>query len=142
MKKFLGLAVLALAAVPALVVAAGHPQKAGKWKISIETEMPGLPAGVKIPATVTEVCITEADLAKDPAKSVQSGGASDCKVSDYKIDGNKVSWKMECPSSNTKGTGEMTYSGDSYSGLMKMTVGDKSITSKHSGTWVGACEKK
>ena len=119
-------------------VAAENPQKPGKWQIKMEMEIPGMP--MKMPPFTTTVCINEEDL-KDPQKSVPNDPKSQCKVSDYEIDGNTVSWTVDCPKQQTKGKGEITFTDESYSGSMVMTVGEQEMKTKYSGKWLGACEK-
>ena len=53
-----------------------------------------------------------------------------CKISDYKIDGNKVSWTADCPKMKATGKGELTFGEDSYTGTMKLTIGDRQMTQK------------
>ena len=141
MRKFSTYAFAALAAI-ALVApaqAADHPQKPGKWQMKIEMEIPGVP--FKMPPVTTEVCLTEEDL-KNPEKSVPNDPKAKCTVSQYEIDGNTVRWSIDCPKQDTKGTGEITYTEDSYTGKMKMTVGEQEMTTKYSGKFLGACTKK
>ena len=135
--------VLALLCAVAMTAAVGaqapkSPQKPGKWKVTMEMDMPGMP--MKMPAVTTEVCVTEQDLT-DPQKNVPSDPKSKCTVTDYKVNGNTVSWNMDCPSQKTKGSGEITYAGDSYAGTMKMKMGEQEMASKYSGKWLGACTK-
>jgi hypothetical protein len=104
----------------------------------MEMEIPGMP--MKMPPFTTTVCITEEDL-KDPQKSVPNDPKSQCKVGDYEIDGNTVSWTVDCPKQQTKGKGEITFTDESYSGWMQMTVGEQEMKTKYSGKWLGACEK-
>ncbi|HKR64991.1 MAG TPA: DUF3617 family protein [Thermoanaerobaculia bacterium] len=131
-----------LAALAAMTIAssafAAHPQKPGKWRVTMEMDMPGMP--MKMPPITHEVCVTEEDM-KDPQKSVPNDPKSQCKVSDYKVDGNTVSWTVECPKQDTKGEGHITFDGDSYTGAMKLKMGDREMTQKYSGKWLGACEK-
>lgn len=122
--------------IPAM--AADHPQKAGKWQIKMEMEIPGMP--VKMPPITHTVCVTEEDL-EDPQKSVPTDPKAQCKVGDYKIDGNTVSWTVDCPKQQTKGEGEITFTDESYTGWMKMLVGEQEMKTKYSGKWLGACEK-
>jgi Protein of unknown function (DUF3617) len=144
MRKFVPYVFAALAVLVFVLPASaeGSPQKAGKWQVKMEMEIPGMP--VKIPPVTTEICLTEEDL-KDPAKAVPGAGDpkrnTDCKVGDYKVDGKTVSWTMECPKQNTKGVGEVTFSDNSYTGTMKMTVGEQEMSAKYSGKWLGTCEK-
>lgn len=138
-KSLVVLAVLFALAVVAPAGAEGaHPQKPGKWQIKLQMEMPNMP--VKMPPFTWEVCLTEEDL-KDPQKAVPNDPKSKCEVSDYEVNGNKVTWSIECKQQNMKGTGEITFSDDSYTGKMDMTVGDQSMTTKYSGKWLGECTK-
>src|SRR3954468_9757427 len=72
----------------------------GKWEVTTEMSMQGTPAGMMPPTTVTQ-CITKEEAA-DPQKAVpqppagRGGPPSDCKMSDYKADGNKVTYTMAC----------------------------------------------
>jgi hypothetical protein len=134
------MAVLGLAVVMAAVAAQTpkSPQKPGKWQIKMEMEMPGMP--MKMPPFTTEECVTEQDLA-DPQKSVPSDPKSKCTVSDYKVKEKTISWKVDCPSQKSTGTGEITYTDDSYTGAMKMKMPDREMSMKYSGKWLGACTK-
>lgn len=131
-------ALVALALVVAPAGAAEHPQKPGKWQVKMEMEIPGMP--IKMPPVNFEVCLTEEDL-KDPQKSVPNDPKSKCNVGDYEVDGNTVSWTVDCPKQNMKGKGEITYTDDSYTGAMNMTVGEQTMKTKYSGKWLGACTK-
>jgi hypothetical protein len=133
--------VLALLVALSLVVpasAADSPQKPGKWQIKMEMEIPGMP--VKMPPITTEACVTEEDL-KDPQKSVPNDPKAKCTVGDYKVDGQTVSWTVDCPKQNMKGDGEITYTDNSFAGSMKMLVGEQEMKTKYSGKWLGECTK-
>lgn len=130
------LAALLVVAIPAM--AADHPGKPGNWQMKMEMEMPGMP--VKLPPVTMNICVTEEDL-KDPQKSVPNDPKSDCKVGDYKVDGKTISWTVDCPKSNMKGDGEITYSDDSYTGAMNMTVGEQQMKTKYTGKYLGECKK-
>ena len=129
-----------LAALAAVVPmsAAENPQKAGKWAVTMQMEIPNMP--VKMPPVKTEVCLTEEDL-NNPQKSVPNDPKANCTIGDHKIDGNTVSWSMDCPKQNMKGTGRITYTGDSYTGKMDMTVGEQAMSMKYTGKWMGECTK-
>lgn len=131
-------AVLAVFAAVVPMSAAENPAKPGKWQITTQMEIPGMP--FKMPPIKMDICLTEEDL-KDPAKSVPNDPKAKCTVSDYTVDGNTVTWNVDCPKQDTKGTGTITYTGDSYTGNMKMTVGEQEMTSKYSGKWMGECKK-
>ena len=140
MRKFLSYAFAAVAAIVivAPTQAADHPQKPGKWQMKFQMEMPSMP--VKIPPVTTEMCVTEEDL-KDPQKSLPSDQKGECTISDYKIDGNTVTWNSECPKKKLKGTGKVTYTADAYEGWMKITMDGQEMTTKYSGKWLGDCKK-
>jgi hypothetical protein len=133
------IAVLVALTVTVPVMAdAVNPQKPGKWQVKMQMDMPGLP--IKLPPVTFDVCLTEEDL-KDPQKSVPTDPKAKCTVSDYKIDGDTVTWNVDCPKQDMKGRGEITYTDDSYSGTMKMTTGDQEMSTKYSGKWLGTCTK-
>jgi hypothetical protein len=119
-------------------IAAEHPQKPGQWEMTIQMDMPGMP--FKMPPVKTTVCVSADDL-KDPQKSVPNDPKNKCTVSDYKIDGNKVTWSMECPKQKMKGTGEATYTDDSFTATTHLTMEDHEMTAKYSGKWKGECAK-
>lgn len=134
---YLFAAILAFSAVSASAEA--HPQKPGKWQNKIEMEIPGMP--IKMPPVTVEVCLTEEDL-KDPQKSVPTADPkSKCTIGDYKVAGNTVSWTVDCPQQQMKGTGQITFTDASYTGSMDMTVGEQSMKTKYSGKWLGECKK-
>ena len=140
MKKLIVCGALLLA-VAGSAFAAG-PQKPGKWNVKMQMEMPGMP--FKMPPVNFDVCLTEEDL-EDPQKAVPRDPKSSCKVGDYNVDGNSVSWTMDCPKEKMKGSGKITYTDSSYSGSMNLTVGEgdsaQEMTTKYTGTWKGECTK-
>ena len=140
MRKYMPyvLAAMTVIATVAPAGAADHPQKPGKWQIKMEMEIPGLP--FKMPPVTTEVCLTAEDLA-NPQKAVPTDAKSKCTVGDYKVDGNTVSWTVDCPKDKTKGAGEITFTDDAYTGSMQMTVGEQQMKTKYSGKWLAECKK-
>jgi hypothetical protein len=136
------LAVL-VACAAAFPAAAQGPRRDGKWEVKMEMDMPGMPAGM--PPMSSTQCITPEE-AKDPQKAMpqgRGGANNNCKISDYKADGSKVSWSMKCdPPQEMSGTGEFTYGADSYTGIMKMNRGGQTITMKYTGKRIGDCDKK
>ncbi|MCU1227562.1 MAG: hypothetical protein JWO97_446 [Acidobacteria bacterium] len=125
-----------LMALPLAANAAG-PMKAGKWKVTTQMEMPGMP--VKMPPMTIETCVTK-EQAENPEKSVPDAG-KDCKINDYKVDGNTVTWSVSCPKQSITGTGSITYAGDSYTGSMDMKMGEQSMTAKYTAKRTGDCDK-
>ncbi|MFH0974915.1 MAG: DUF3617 family protein [Spirochaetota bacterium] len=140
MKRFL-IAVLATAFFVTALVAAPNKMKEGKWEITMSMNMQGMPFAMP-PVTHTQ-CITKKDL-EDNKKTLPAAGKSEnCEIKDYKISGNTVTWKTVCKD-GTKGSGEITYKGDSYSGTMTMETVDKKgnksvINYKIKGRRLGDC---
>ena len=142
MRKSFNLLFASLFALTSLAVAGAaqqHPQKPGKWEIKVEMEIPGMPQ--KPPAQTMEVCITEAEL-KDPDKLVSSQlPNSDCKVSDYKVKDQTVTYSVSCPSQQMQMNAEIKYTGDTFDGTVKTKMGAQEMTVKSSGKWLSTCTK-
>ena len=134
-------AMMCVLALPWTVSAQG-PARDGRWEITTEMDMPGMP--MKMPAMKTTQCITK-EQASDPNLSVPQASQDKnnaCKVSDYKVAGNKVTWTMKCEGKTPmSGTGEITYATDSYDGWMKMTTGTGDMTMKYKAKRLGDCVK-
>ena len=136
---------LLIAACSALVasVFAQGARRDGNWEVKMEMSMPGMPA---MPPISTTQCITPADAA-DPQKSLQQGparrgGNQSCKVSEYKVDGNKITYAMSCEGAEKmSGTGEFVYAGDTYTGTMTVNAAGRGMTMKFSGKRLGDCTK-
>ncbi len=135
--------VLTLAAVAAVAMAAQqNPMKPGNWETTIQMHMPNMP--MQMPEMKSTTCITPEQLEKDPASGLPRGmggrgRGQNCEVSDYKVDGHKVSWKMACPSQQMTATGELTFSGDSYTGAMKASMPMGEMTMQMTGKRLGDC---
>ncbi len=102
----------------------------------MQVQMPNVPA--QMPAMKTTQCITKEQL-ESPSKGLPGSpdGRSSCKVSDYRVDGNKVTWSMACP--DMTGTGEITYKADTYEGVMRLTTKQGAMSMKMSATRLGDC---
>jgi hypothetical protein len=136
----LSLSILMLLTVTAATILAQNPMRPGRWEVTMQMQMANMP--MQMPEMKTTQCVTEAQL-KDPASSVPSAAArnnSSCKVSDYKTAGSMVSWKVACTGQEAMtGTGEMNFSGDTYTGLMKMMMSQGEMSMKMSGKRLGDC---
>jgi hypothetical protein len=136
-----GVAVVALS----IGAFAQGPRRDGQWEVKVEREMAGMP--MALPPTTMTQCITPED-AKDPSKAAPQmqgrggRGPQNCKVSDQKIEGNKISWTMKCEGETAMtGTGEFVYAADSYTGTIKMETGRGTMTMKYTGKRLGDCVK-
>lgn len=134
------LVVVAVCASGASLFAADGPRRDGKWETTMRMEIPGLP--IKMPAVKTVACVTKED-AENPEKSVPSASKEgSCKVSDYQVDGQTVTWKFKCEGKNAStGEGTLTYSENAYDGEMIMETDGQEMTMKMSGKRLGDCEK-
>jgi len=134
--------VLTLLAFGAVGLIAQGGMRPGRWETTVQMEMAGSP--VQMPPMKQTRCVTPAE-AKDPSL-LQSGppggrgGKNDCKVSDQKMSGNTMSWKIACTSPDAMtGTGEMTFADDSYTGTMKMNMAQGAMSMKMEGKRLGDC---
>jgi hypothetical protein len=134
----LSLSTLLVLTLTTAAVLAQHPMRPGRWEVTMQSQMPNMP--VQMPEMKTTQCVTEAQL-KDPQSAVPAGSPnSSCKVSDYKTVGNMVSWKVACTGQQAMtGTGEMTFSGDTYTGLMKTKMSQGEMSIKMNGKRLGDC---
>jgi len=126
------------------------PRRDGKWEVTTEMSMQGMPAGMP-PTTMTQ-CITKEEAA-DPQKAVpqpagRGGQTSDCKMSDYKTEGNKVTYTMNCTTPQPATVkGEIVYETDKFTGTntMNTTMGRggqaMTMTMKMTGKRLGDCTK-
>lgn len=115
----------------------------GLWEITTKMEMPGMP--VAMPPTKITHCYTSQDV-ENTDKTIPKDQS--CKLDSHNVSGNKVTWTVSCKekSGDMKGSGEMTYQGNSYDGMMKMTVQSKgeqamNMTYRYSGKRLGDCRK-
>jgi hypothetical protein len=135
------LAVLLAVCLLPVAVFAASPAKPGKWEMTIQTEMSGMP--MKMPPHTVSYCLTKEDAENaEKLAPEQQRKNGDCKRTDLKVDGNTVSWKMSCEKSGMTGEGQVTYSGDSYTGGMHMSMANgNEVRAKYSGKYLGACDK-
>lgn len=144
--RFATASLLAATLLSAHAQGAAPNMKEGLWEITMKMEMPGMPAGMK--PQVMRQCVTKKDL-DDPRKTTPAAGDpkdNRCQMTDYKMQGNTATWSMACKGEEAMtGSGSITYSGTSYSGVNKMTMkrGGKvqTMTMQYSGKHLGDCKK-
>jgi hypothetical protein len=108
----------------------------GLWEITSKVEMQGMP--MEIPPTVMKHCYSKADVA-DQKKVIAR--EQNCKVTDMKTSGNKLSWTMECTGKNAATmTGETVFGSDSYTSVMHMKAQGHNMTTKVKGKRIGDCQ--
>ena len=111
----------------------------GLWKMTVQTEMSGMPMQMAIP----ETSFTQKDLIpKD-----QEGKEGKCKVTKQEISGDTINWVMECQDeAKMKAIGSATYHGDTFEGTTDITtvipqMGTMKMKQKIKGKWIGECKK-
>jgi hypothetical protein len=130
----LGGTLLALAADPP----AAAPAKGDQWEVQSQMSMDAMP--MPMPAQKVVVCA--------PKEWKAPPGAADekrkCTVSDFKLAGNKATWKTHCDGPPPMdGTGEITRDGaDAFTGAIKFTAGEAAMTVKLTGKRLGDCDLK
>lgn len=104
------------------------------WETTSQMAMTGMP--MQMPSQTQKVCSAK-DWTKPPP-----GGDKSCVASDYKMVGNKATWKVQCSGQMPmQGTGEMTFEGsDSYTGAIKATSQGTNMTIKLAGKKIGTCD--
>lgn len=114
----------------------------GKWEISGEMRLEGVPVPMPLVPVKFTQCLTKKDLVP-----YEKGKYQDCKMIDNKIEGNVVSWVMECKDKNgvTESTGRVTYKGNTFSGAAHNVSTDAkkrktASTLQMSGKRIGDCE--
>lgn len=130
---FLGLASLA---------AAAPDMKEGLWEITTTSkmEMPGM--SMAMPPVKYTQCLTKSDFVPKKEEPGQ-----ECEKMSVNVSGNTVSWSIKCKSKEgiIKGTGQITYKGNTYEGVMNMTFpdqggGEGKMSSSMTGKWIGNCK--
>jgi hypothetical protein len=138
MKRLVAIALIA----PFAAIAQAPNMRPGLWEITMTNEMPGMPAAAQKPF-VSRSCV-KPEQAKDPQQVLPRDARSKGETTDYKTVGNTATWKMSCTGEQAaKGTGKITWRGDSYEGLnvIEMGQGGQTMTmsQKYVGRRVGDC---
>lgn len=120
---------------------AGPTMQPGLWEVSTSMDMPGMP--MQMPATTIKHCYTKEDVS-DSSRMLPKDDK--CTIRDYKVDGNKANWSVQCTGDTAvDGSGSVSFNNDSYNGNIKMLVKNGAetvqIMSKISARRVGNCVK-
>lgn len=123
----------AMTAIPGYTFAAPNMEP-GQWKMTGQMEMPGMP--MQMPAVTYHQCITRKDMVP---RSKQS---QDCKMVKNSTQGDTLKWQMQCNNQGGPTTmdGEVTYSGKTMKGTIKINQGGRQMLQRISGQWVGPCQ--
>lgn len=110
-----------------------QPPKGDLWQVTSQMTMEGMP--MQMPAKTHKVC-------KPTEWTEPPNDQKNCKTSNMKMEGSKMTWDMECTDPAMKGTGEILREGtDSYTGTIKLTSGQGNMTLNMKGKKVGTCDK-
>ena len=104
------------------------------WETTSQMAMAGMPT--QMPVQTQKVCSAK-NWTKPPP-----GGDKSCVTSDYRMVGNKATWKMQCSGQMPmQGTGELNFEGsDAYTGAIQATSQGMNMTIKLAGKKVGTCD--
>lgn len=121
------------------VQASGPPMQEGRWEISTEVEMPGMPEDMAMQSFKHTECLTGDNFV--PRNSKGSGSGGECEINDVRISGNTVSWTMQCDTGQgtMNGEGSITYNGDTFEGTMKTVMSGMEINQYLQGRRIGDC---
>jgi len=137
LKKLFAVSAILLAVISISFASSGPNMQEGMWEITSKMEMPGMP--MEMPPMKHTQCLTKKDLAPQSSQPGQ-----ECKMTQTKVVGNTVTWTVLCKGQggNMKGTGKITYSGNSFKGTIKMSmIGENMEMICHiSGHRIGDCK--
>ncbi len=142
------LIVAALLALSASLFAQGS-RRDGKWEVQVTMQTSGERKmfGASLAVQTLTQCVTKEEAA-DPSKAIPRSDSdaysTECKVSNYKVDGNKVTWSMTCEKDRVTGTGEFVYAGETYTGRMtiqSMNGVGQPVKRFYTGKRLGDCTK-
>lgn len=119
-----------------LAAPAAAAERGTWWEMTSEMEMVGMPFAM--PPTTVKVCQPDGDWQKPP----QDKQEGNCQVKDLKRSGETMRWKMVCTGKEAmEGDGELTRSGDTFSGRTRIKSAHGDMTVKMRGKKLGgACD--
>jgi hypothetical protein len=112
----------------------------GKYEVTATIDMPGM----KMAPQKDEECITAADLKDFSKKLIDPEMMQSCKVSNYKLVDNKLTFNVTCKEDDIEmnGTTEMTFASESFTNLMVMKDNKGRVTTiKGTAKRIGECVK-
>jgi uncharacterized protein DUF3617 len=124
--------VAALSALGLGALASAQAAKGDLWEVTSQPSMEGMP--MRLPSSTAKVC--SAKEWREPPN-----GQKNCKSTNMKIDGTKVTWDVQCTGPAMTGHGEITREGaTAYSGSIKMSSDQGNMTIMLSGKKTGECD--
>ena len=103
------------------------------WQVTSQMSMPGMP--FQMPAQTQQVC------AKKQWTTPPTGNGPDrtCTNTDFATNGNTSSWKIACQNPPMTGTGQITRTGEGYTGAIKFNAPQGEMTVNLTGRRMGDC---
>jgi len=97
--------------------------KEGMWEIKGDMKMEGMPVPMPAVPVNYNQCLTKKDIV--PQKKDKN---QDCKMISNKIEGNTVTWVMQCKDKHgtMESTGTVTYKGESFDSTINNVTTDSS----------------
>jgi uncharacterized protein DUF3617 len=109
----------------------------GLWETTAQITIPDMAQAERtnvIPITQTR-CFRNSDVG-NPQQLIPPDSA--CQLTTSRMDGNTVSWAMQC-AGGMAGSGELTFTSDSYQGTFRTTVNGMPLTMSYAGKRIGDC---
>ena len=114
---------------------AGETMREGFWELVTTMEIPGMP--MKMAPTKMTHCYSKEDV-KDRKKAITTD--KNCTVTDMKVSGDKITWKMVCTGKRAGVfSGETVYRGDAYDSTMKMQTQGQTMNMNVKAKRLGDC---
>lgn len=131
---FCSLAILLVGGACLPGTAAAQQGSGVHYRVTTRMEMAGMP--FQMPAQTQEVCGP-----KSSASEAMVPRSDNCQVLDYKVVGNKSSFRMVCTGRDAmSGTGEFVYGKDGYQGRMTVNTDGKTMVMNFDGKKLGGCD--
>ena len=133
--------VLVLSVIP--VVAQTPPMRDGQYEVTLQMSMPNMPQ--PMPEMKVTQCVTKdqwKDLMGNLSKTGAVPGDTSCKQDEFKLAGNKATWKVSCTGAQPVTIqGENVFDGDTTTGTMNMTTAQGTTMSvKMAAKRIGDCK--
>ncbi|HEY7723776.1 MAG TPA: DUF3617 family protein [Anaeromyxobacteraceae bacterium] len=110
------------------------PEPGVLWEQTVEMDM----GGFAMPPRTSRFCAPKRWTRPPPSQ----GQDDRCKLSDVKVVGDRMTWKVECaPPDAMTGSGDIRHAGDAFQGLITMRSADGEVRMKMRGKMLGgACD--
>lgn len=135
LRSIFGTLVVVTAMFAAITTTPAQESKGDLWETTSQIVMEGVP--FKMPANTVKVCAPK-EWKEPPGGSDRS---RNCKTSNMRVMGNKVTWDVQCTGPTMNGTGELVRdTADTYTGTIKFSSAEGNMTVQLKGRKVGGCD--